>query len=197
MPHPLACDEDSKQTLPAEADDRIGRRHVGPFARQLVGDRSEEPCAGVVPRRRQRPDEQWVGWRTRDLYPTLGCLDVLEHRAALERDDPDVDSGKAEEVELGRRRRLVVRPDECRGSEAEPGDRQGRVRHAAAESPAAAVVSGDVPAGRADDHDGRDVLEAVVLRAVAHRAIYWTSVGLRDRRSLPHTESERVFLRTP
>src|SRR5438552_14336870 len=108
MPHPLACDEDSKQTLPAEADDRIGRRHVGPFARQLVGDRSEEPCAGVVPRRRQRLDEQWVGWRTRDLDPTLGCLDVLEHRA-----------------------------------------------------------------------------------------IYWTSVGLRDRRSLPHTESERVFLRTP
>src|SRR5207253_1871571 len=97
-----------------------------------------------APRRPQRLDAQWTRRRPRDLDPTLGRLDVLEHRAALERNDSDVDAGNAEEIELGRRRRPVVRPDECRGSQTEPGDGQGRVGHSAAEPPAATVIRGNV-----------------------------------------------------
>ena len=116
----------------------------------------------------------------------------------LERDEADVDAGLAQQVELGRGRRLVVDADDRAGRQPEPGRRQGAVRHAAAEPPAARVVVGEVARRRADDDDDRRDAgrrPSVIGRRARVRSRtavrYWPSIpSLPDR-------SRRVLLRAP
>ena len=73
-----------------------------------------------------------------------------------ERRDDDVDARVPQEVQLARLRGQAVGADQRPDRQPEPGQRQGGVRHAAAEPPAAGIVVDEVPARRPDhDHDRR------------------------------------------
>src|SRR4029453_2402684 len=81
---------------------------------------------------------------------------------ASQRDEPEVDTGDAEHVELRRGRCLLVDPDDRPCRQAEPGDDERAVRTAAAESPAARILLDDVATGRADGDDRREAPRAVL-----------------------------------
>ncbi len=88
----------------------------------------------------------------RVLDPPVRRLGVDEHRPAIEARDRDVDAGVAQDVELARLGREAVRADQRPHAQPEPGQRQRRVRDAAAEPPAARIVVDEV-SRRGPDHD--------------------------------------------
>jgi hypothetical protein len=153
----FARDENAQESLPAHADERIRAGDVGPLGGQLPGDRDEEPAGGFATRVREGANWDRVGAILAQLQSALGPLDVDEDRAVLERNEADLGAGATQEVKLpgvGRRR---IDPDDRGRLQPDPGRREGAVRHAAAETPAARVVVGEVARRRPDDDDLRSL----------------------------------------
>jgi hypothetical protein len=167
----LARDQLPQQALPAERDERLLRREVGPGRRQLRGDRREDPARGVPPLIRHRRHRHRVRAVLAELEAALGPLDVHEHRPVLEPDEADIDARLAKEVDLGGGGGLVVDPDDRARRQPEPRRRQRRIRDATAESPAPRIVVDEIARGGADDDDGRD------LRGLRHGVVALGSGG--------------------
>jgi len=165
--HPLAGHELAQQALPGHGHECLGRDRVSPLVSQLARDGGEDPRARRSPGPGQGGDGQPVGAFEAALDPPAGRLEVVEHRSVVEGHEAHVGPGQAEQVELGGPGRGRIDADERTGGQPEPGDRQGAVRDAASQAPAAPVVGG-VVAGRSADHD--DQGRAVRDTRVGHRS---------------------------
>ncbi len=116
--HVSARDHPPQHPLPRDADHGVGRDHLDPRVRDLIGDRDERPGPARHPGGWQVEGSHRHAGRHRHLAPALGRLDVVEDRALGQVDGQDVDAGSAQPLELVRGRGLAVDADDRRGAEA-------------------------------------------------------------------------------
>ena len=163
------------------------RDRVRPGVVELPRDGRQDP------RRRDPPGERHghVGQREPRLQarldPTARRIDVAEDRAQRQPDAKQRDAGSREELELVRLVCLRVQADHRGRPNPQARAGQRRVRHAAAEPPAARIVGGDIAAPGAGDHDLGLVRthvagSGVVIRPAGHVGPVTWRRGSRGRR---------------
>jgi len=84
-------------------------------------------------------------------------LEVVEDRPLADRDDPDIDAGNSEQVELAGFGSGRISTDQGCGSKPEPGRGERGIRHSPTRPPAADVARIDV-AGHVADVDDVDLV---------------------------------------
>ena len=141
----------AEQALPADGDDGLGRDDTWPRRRRSSPATGTSDQPGGARSHDSGSDRGSSGTPDPDrgLDPALGRLHVVEDRAVGSSTTSDVDAGRRAAASSSLAvARLVVDADDRGRRQPEPGGRQGRVRDAAAEPPAARIVLGDVARGR-------------------------------------------------
>ena len=179
--------ERAQQALPPQRDERIRGDRVGPGVVELPRDGRQDPGRRGPPGERHGDVGQREPRLEAGLDPAARRLDVPEDRAQRQPDAKQGHAGGREQLELVRLVCLRVEADHRGRPNPQARAGQRRVRHAAAQAPAARVVGGDVAAPGAGDHDlglvRTRVAGAVVgIRPAGHAGPVTWRRGSRGRR---------------